>query len=151
MAEALLVSEHEGAGQIEATVRLPIEMLSSSEKAPELDSLTVQDVDADGEVEIEVHLSFMTHPADPSGATERTQMFVLDIEPLARVAFTMLTSVKPVSGAGAVTSATKFEDVDGEGHPDIVVAGKQCIATACEPMEVTFFYNPASDSWAEQQ
>jgi hypothetical protein len=148
---ALVVSDHDGEAQVEARLELPVELLSTAEHGPELERLDLADLDEDGEPEVEARAVYHTHPSGPGGATRREQVFVLDTVPLLRVAFTMLLEVEPVGGTGAVTKLRwKTEDTNGDGHPDIVIAGKQCIGPACEPMDATYTYNPASDSWAER-
>lgn len=148
---ALLVSENEGQAQVEAKVPLPVEMLSTREGPVELEEIEMEDLEGDEEKELLLTVSYHTHPGGSGGGTKREQLFVVDLEPVVRVAFTVLTDVEPVEGAGAVTHADiELKDEDGDGHADIVLTGKQCIASACEPMDVTYFYNPASDSWAEK-
>jgi len=148
---ALLVSENEGQAQVEARVPMPVEMLSTKEGPVQVLDVELGDLEADEEEELLVTVSYHTHPTGGGGGSTRQQKVVLDLEPVIRVAFTVLTGVAPTEGAGAVTEAQiAFEDRNGDDHADVVLTGKQCIASACEPMDVVYYYNPASDSWAEK-
>ncbi len=149
---AMLVSEHEGKAQIESRVKLPIDTLNLDTNAPVVMAQEVLDVDSDDELEVSLALVFDTHPQASGTGSHREQAFILDMDPVPRVAFTTITHTEPLSGAGAMTDlVTKIADADGDGHADIHVSGKQCIGKACTPMDMTYFYNDASDSWAEKQ
>lgn len=121
----------------------------AGEDEPAVLARDVGDLDGDGEVEAWLVVKY-SEIERAVGEVQRKHTFVIDVDPAASVAFSRITSLWGLESECDIdqTLRLRYRDVDGDGHPDIVLKGK--LEKECgEVVEIeeTHLWDEASDTW----
>jgi hypothetical protein len=162
---ALVISENAGKAHVESMADLPLEGYYSypeywgdDGQYPKVAKLEKGDFDNDGEIEIQVNVRYYTAPHPGVGGSERWKLFVIDVDPSARVALSLM--YKEITEADTLPDklgSVEFEDQTGDGHGDAVVKGKECVwklqadgwnwKEICKPFEKIYSWHKVTDKW----
>ena len=141
----LVVSEKDGAAQIEGT-------LSGGSQA-EIVTWGAGDLDKDGNTEAWILTSIHVGTECAVGPHYITQYQIVNLEPV----FAWSTSFKagdsyPVADSmDEVDSHVVYEDLNGDGHPDLRVREKTCPwGRRCTTEIYTYLWDKKTDSWIAQ-
>ncbi len=116
---------------------------------------TVRDFTGDGRADAVIVLSYTGPPEPAVGSTAYSKAYAVVFEPAPRVILTIDVALDP--GASAIPHRTGrlfVEDVNGDGHVDLVVRGQNCQAepnaedARCRDYERRWLYRPAARTWA---
>lgn len=131
-----------------ACVALPTLGVVNSEIPFAAESLAFDDIDGDGEIEARATIRYETAGGDAD------RLFVVDLEPRPRIAFSAETRRFTEAGGGVtVRRPVMFTDANADQHNDAVVEETTCRETAtadrCTPVRRTIWmWNPRTDLWA---
>jgi hypothetical protein len=163
---ALVVSENGGEAQLESRVELLVKKSElalaqdpefepySADMELSIDKSTVGDLDADGHPEALVKTRYSVQER-AHGLTYRTQYYIINVDPVAMVAFSVLTYVSTDESECeySLYAHCKRKDVDGDTHPDIVVKEEEeaeCMGVGDGEQYVTeYLWDKATDTWLE--
>lgn len=108
------------------------------------------DYDRDGEPELSVRLAYGRQSY--TGLMQHNQLYVIDTQPTLRIAASAYIYIP--RGMGPDLELT-FEDLNRDGHPDMVVRGEACrpppeegsALIGCRPIVRRLIWNARTDSW----
>ncbi|MDP3273608.1 MAG: hypothetical protein Q8Q09_00330 [Deltaproteobacteria bacterium] len=177
------VSENAAAPQIEGLAYVPTENVwqarDSNGCTLTVNGRQVRDLDQDGEKELSLAITFCSQPTCPTGFVTYGYLAVFDLTPTPRLVAMVERSVVP-QAPETLTSrgrTTRWRDVNGDGHADLIVSGEDCEPQVGEDPESlvsrgctrareaeggdvggpwcclsrteTVLYDPATDAWRE--
>jgi hypothetical protein len=112
------------------------------------------DLDNDGAPEMLVRVGFDGVPQPAVGSTGYSRVFVIELAPRPRIALTIDAGVSPGSSFATIREGeVRLEDTNGDGHADLVLAGRTCRdrdareADDCRPLRRVYLWT-AARGWA---
>ncbi len=129
--EVVVASELEGRAQIEGVAEVPTSGVWTGAEGNGCDlsveGREVRDLDNDGELEIALAVNYCTQPACPTGYVTFSYLAVYDLTPAPRLALMVERRILPQAEMyGTRERRTRWRDVNGDGHPDLVAIGEDC-------------------------
>jgi hypothetical protein len=168
---AVIASTPDGAGEPTLLAWLPLptegvwatlarggEVTSELAEVPRVLASGLEDWDDDGQLELEVVLTYSGAPVCGVGATTYRHYFALETEGTPRVAAAILSGQASEADMGAqLTGTVLHEDTNGDGHRDLVLRSRLCERRdveaeerTCEPSTRRVFpWDPARGTWME--
>ncbi|MBL8684941.1 MAG: hypothetical protein JNK05_37540 [Myxococcales bacterium] len=132
--ELHVFSENAGVAQLEGSAQVPTANLYVGESggsgcAPAILAREVRDVDADGEPELVIVLRYCLMASCVTGYVAFEYLIVYDLTPGPRLALMVERRKRGQSNQHDARSRTvTWRDVNGDGHPDAIARGRDCIA-----------------------
>ena len=157
----LVLSENGGKAQIEGMIELsPTEGIFAYTSYPTIAERKAGDLDNDGEPEAWFFLRYNTPPEPGVGSTAIGEYFIIDVDPSPRIAFNTISSRDPIADTYLhVAEKVRYGDENSDGHPDVIVKGKQCQlmynevkddnVSSCEETRRVYLWDAETDSWKQ--
>jgi len=155
---AYVASDGGGQAQIEGRADLPTAkpILTSLMGPPVVAAQEIGDLDADGEPEAMFFVQYHDEPQPAVGDVARGHYFVVDLDPGPRVAASFESQAHPQADVLLERRATvRREDLDGDGHPDLRVRGRECMSATegaedCTPVDERWIWDAPTDAWTRR-